>query len=234
VMGPTGSGKSTLISKIAGREVNIGHSLQSCDAGTADIEEIPCKVGDKYVILVDTPGFNDTNQKDRSDTDILANLADWMQESWSEDMLLSGIIYLHSINEARMTGSSITNLRMFRKLCGDKNLKNVILATTKWGITPEADALRREKELDSPEGFWGPYIAGGSKIRRFENTQASACALVEEILDIGRDRFVPKIQEEVIKGKTLVETDAGAYLNQALVELNKKHAEEMAALREEI
>ena len=30
VMGPTGSGKSTLISKLGGSEVNIGHNLRSC------------------------------------------------------------------------------------------------------------------------------------------------------------------------------------------------------------
>lgn len=30
VMGPTGTGKSTFISKLAGRDMNIGHSLSSC------------------------------------------------------------------------------------------------------------------------------------------------------------------------------------------------------------
>ena len=30
VMGPTGTGKSTFISKLAGREMNIGHNLSSC------------------------------------------------------------------------------------------------------------------------------------------------------------------------------------------------------------
>ncbi len=30
VMGPTGSGKSTLISKLGGSAVNIGHNLRSC------------------------------------------------------------------------------------------------------------------------------------------------------------------------------------------------------------
>ena len=30
VMGPTGTGKSTFISKLAGREMNIGHDLSSC------------------------------------------------------------------------------------------------------------------------------------------------------------------------------------------------------------
>ena len=30
VMGPTGTGKTTFISKLAGREMNIGHNLSSC------------------------------------------------------------------------------------------------------------------------------------------------------------------------------------------------------------
>ncbi|CAL8578089.1 hypothetical protein XPA_003890 [Xanthoria parietina] len=72
-MGPTGVGKSTFISKLAAKEMKIGHNLSSC---TQEVEEVPCKVGNHYVILVDTPGFNDTN---RSDTEILTALADWMK-----------------------------------------------------------------------------------------------------------------------------------------------------------
>lgn len=199
--------------------------------GTENVEEVACKVGDRYVILVDTPGFNDST---RSDTEILGVLADWMQESYSDNLLLSGIIYLHCISDTRMTDTSIQNLRMFRKLCGDKNLQHVILATTKWGITPEGDALRREEELKSANGFWAPMIAGRSLIRRFENTKESARALVEEILHLGQEPFVPKIQEEVVSGMKLLDTEAGAYLNKALLELSEKHEKEKKALKEKM
>lgn len=84
-------------------------------------------------MLVDTPGFNDTNQHERSETAILSSLMDWMKEAHSERLLLSGIIYLYPINEARMTGSNVRNLNMFRRLCGDNNMQNVFLVTTKWG-----------------------------------------------------------------------------------------------------
>ncbi|CAL8578088.1 hypothetical protein XPA_003889 [Xanthoria parietina] len=47
-----------------------------------------------------------------------------------------------------MTHSSIQNLRMFRKLCGDHNLKNVVLATTKWGVTPLEDGSSQRKRLE--------------------------------------------------------------------------------------
>ncbi|KAL8838636.1 MAG: hypothetical protein Q9170_002044 [Blastenia crenularia] len=213
VMGPTGTGKSTFISKLAGQE------------------EVPCKIGDRYVRLVDTPGFNDTN---RTDTEILSALADWMKVSYSENMLLSGIIYLHSISDTRMTHSSLQNLRMFRKLCGDDNLKNVMLATTKWSITPLNDALNRERELTSEDGFWSTMISAGSVVRRFSNTAASAKELVDEIID-GGQQFVPTIQKEVVlQGKKLADTEAGAYIEEAIVRLQKKHDEEKKALLEEV
>ena len=183
------------------------------------------------MILVDTPGFNDT---ERSDTDILASLADWMKGSYNEDMLLSGIIYLHSISEPRMTHSMLKNLRLFRKLCGDENLKNVMLATTKWGITPPEDAERRDRELHSESGFWKSMIVAGSLIRRFENSTASAQALVEELLREGT-KFVPTIQREMmVTGKKLSDTEAGAFLNEALNTLKKEHREERDAMIKEM
>ncbi|KAL8979899.1 MAG: hypothetical protein Q9205_004877 [Flavoplaca limonia] len=205
IMGPTGTGKSTFISKLAGREMKIGHHLHSC---TDQVEEVPCKVGDQYVILVDTPGFNDTH---RSDTEILTALADWMKSSYQEKMFLSGIIYLHAISETRMTHSSLENLRMFHKLVGDHNLKNVILATTKWSVTPLEDGLRREKDLTSEEEFWSTMMAAGSM-----------------------KKIVPKVQEEVVHGKKLADTEAGIYIEQTIALLQKKHEEEKQALLEEV
>ncbi len=155
-----------------------------------------------------------------------------MKESFEDGLRLSGIIYLHAISDSRMTHSSLQNLRMFRKLCGDSNLGNVILATTKWGITPPVDAYRRERELASENGFWGMMIAAGSRVRRFENSVASAQALVEEILD-GSEKFMPQIQQEVIKGKKLSETEAGAYLNEEIIAIQKKHQKDQEILREE-
>lgn len=198
--------------------------------GTQDVEEVPCKIGDKHVILVDTPGFNDTI---RSDTEILMSLVDWMKESYKEKEL-SGIIYLHSISDVRMTRSSLQNLRMFRKLCGDDNLQNVILATTKWGITTESDALAREEELCSNNEFWGLMIKDRAMVERFENTKDSARYLVEKIFKMGTERFTPKIQQETVEqGKKLSDTDAGAFIDEALIEQAKIHEEEMKALREE-
>ena len=247
VMGPTGAGKSTFIGKLATQSMRIGHTLTSCKfwcvrvnsypltclflfIGTKEPEEIPCKIGDKTVILVDTPGFNDTF---RPDTDILASLVDWMKASYQE-MQLSGIIYLHDIKLDRMYGSSLTNLRMFRRLCGDDNLKNVILATTKWSDPPKSEEASREEQLCSDEEFWGLMIHEGSLVRRFDNTKPSARALVEEILDTGKEYITPRIQHEVVElGKNISETEAGAFIDRRLIEQAQRHQQEVEGLMEE-
>ena len=76
-----------------------------------------CEVGPYSVTLVDTPGFDDNS---RSDTEILKLIADWLQRSFDKNMLLSGVLYLYDITENRMGGSSMKNIKMFRKLCGDR------------------------------------------------------------------------------------------------------------------
>ena len=197
--------------------------------GTQDVEEIPCKIGNRSVVLVDTPGFNDTF---RSETDILTLLVDWMK-TFYENKQLSGIIYLHDITETRMSGSSLQSLRLFRRLCGNDNLENVILTTTKWNTPPKSDELSREHELCSNREFWGLMIKNGSLVRRFENTRESARYLVEEIFHTGKDRFTPQIQQEVKQGKKLSDTDAGAFINEALNKQAEKHQEEVKALLEE-
>ena len=181
-------------------------------------------------MLVDTPGFNDTV---RSDTEILGLLVDWMKDAYGERQF-SGLIYLHDISGARMTGSILKNLRMFRRLCGEENLRNVILVTTKWGITPMNDAILRERELCSDRGYWGLMINAGSMVRRFNNTEASARSLVEELLHTGNKSFTPRLQREVVEeGKNLSQTDAGAFIEEALARQAEVHKEEMKALMEE-
>lgn len=77
--------------------------------------------------LIDTLDFDDTN---RSDTEVLREIADWLAVSYSNKMLLHDVIYLHRITDVRMQDSAKKNLLMFKKLCDDDALRKVVLVTT--------------------------------------------------------------------------------------------------------
>ena len=78
------------------------------------------------IILIDTPGFGDT---DRGDFDILVELSIWLQ---SNNMKLSGLIYLQCITHTEDDGSARWNLEMTQKLVGVASLSDVLLVTNRW------------------------------------------------------------------------------------------------------
>jgi len=76
---------------------------------------------------------------------------------------------------------------MFRKLCGEDALKNVVVVTTRWEDIQEKDREamgRRENELVNTKGnFFEPFIAAGGRFLRHDNTFESACRIMEKVLD---------------------------------------------------
>ena len=62
---------------------------------------------------------------------------------------LAGVIYTHRISDKRFTGIAGRNFKIFRELCGETNLKNVVLVTNMWGEVPHEVGKAREKELAS-------------------------------------------------------------------------------------
>jgi predicted GTPase len=72
-MGATGSGKTTLINLASGSNLRVGRGLKSC---TSTVQtSMPFEFDDRRVVLIDTPGFDDTN---KSDTDILRMIAHYL------------------------------------------------------------------------------------------------------------------------------------------------------------
>ncbi|KXN84716.1 hypothetical protein AN958_12143 [Leucoagaricus sp. SymC.cos] len=143
-MGPTGVGKSYFIDLLTGQSgKRAGHTLKSV---TADIQATRVrhpKYGDR-VVLVDTPGFDDTT---RTDMEILAMISDWLAKTYKSDVKLTGLIYLHRITDNRMAGSPYKNLRMFGNLCGDDATTRVILVSTMWERVDPAVGAKREGQL---------------------------------------------------------------------------------------
>jgi hypothetical protein len=78
-------------------------------------------------VLIDTPGFDDGY---RTDGEVLKDIASCLQFTHEHNMKLTGIIYLHRITDPKITHSTMRNLTMFRKLCGNGSLKNVVPTTS--------------------------------------------------------------------------------------------------------
>ncbi|KAH0828987.1 hypothetical protein J3R83DRAFT_2432 [Lanmaoa asiatica] len=233
-MGPTGSGKSTVrqtasrgghslirsqfIRSASGRDTQgVGHELKSFTS-----QVLAIKFWDQEykqnVVLVDTPGFNDTF---KSDLDILSMISDWLNSSYKKKKLLSGILYLHRITDNRMAGTPLKNLRVFRKLCGKDALENVYLTTTMWD---EVDPMVGERRLDELKtDYWKTMMNRGAHVARCRSDDDSPQKLIRLILAQEDARKALLLQEEMGElRKELKETAAGQQLYSQLEMLVEK------------
>jgi len=194
---------------------------------TQTIDTYPYKIGQHEILLVDTPGFDDTNH---SDTEILTMIADWMERTYEDKHFLSGLIYLHKISDNRMDGASMKSLRLFRKLCGESNLQNVILGTTMWEAVDEATGAMRERELR--DIYWKEMIEKKSSMRRISANSDDAKILVESFLP--KVPFVAQLQQELKSGKLLSQTAAAGALRDEMEKMTKRYEKELQSTKEEM
>jgi hypothetical protein len=179
----------------------------------------------RQITLVDTPGFADTSI---SDTDVLKMIAGFMEESYEQDVLLSGIIYLHQITHNRVEGPSLRNINMFQKLCGDNGLRNVVLATTMWDTASTDKEIERfvEREQELTQDFWDRMIEKGSQVRRYWNDRDTAEQLIRELIQ--HTPIALDIQSELVdEHKNLADTAAGSYIDEGLEQLHQKYQEDL-------
>ena len=187
----------------------------------------------RTIYLVDTPGFDDTT---RSDTDVLKDIAFFLSTVYQNRVRLAGIVYLHRITDPRMGGSALKNLYMFQRLCGNKGLSSVILATTMWASLENTDAgqeigRKREEELRMPQ-FWGSMVDRGSEIVKHDGTKESAHSIISRLVDKGA-QVVLDIQVQLVEQKkTLDETSAGQYLQKELLDARKRFEKDLAEYQE--
>ncbi|KAH7925410.1 hypothetical protein BV22DRAFT_1161391 [Leucogyrophana mollusca] len=232
-MGPTGVGKSTFINTAAGREdaTVVGHDLESCTAKIHHVIVPYPKDPNRRIIFVDTPGFDDTYE---DDSEILRRIAVWLARSYSDEMRLAGVIYLHEITQTRMLGTSRKNLMMFERLCGNEGFRSVILATTKWANLPDGIAAGTKREDQLKGTFWKEMVERGSQIARFNGTHPSAWEIVNRIIENHDHPLTLHIQTELVDlGKLIPETEAGNTLRTTLKELIETHKKTVMQLKNE-
>ncbi|KAF2680394.1 hypothetical protein K458DRAFT_373693, partial [Lentithecium fluviatile CBS 122367] len=166
VMGATGTGKSSFVRLVTGdQSIVVGHGLQST---TTAVKEYKFRYQGINFVLIDTPGFDDTNVPDPV---ILQSITEWLTQSYLNGQKLNGILYLHRITDPRMQGSALRNFRMFRQLCGNDFYQQVILGTTFWSMMnrmPNGSVVGQQRvdELVRTSGFWGSMVQKGSEVLR--------------------------------------------------------------------
>jgi hypothetical protein len=154
-------------------------------------------------VLVDTPGFDDSSM---SDEEVTTKILQWLQSSYLSGTRLNGIIYVHNITKPRMQRSAYKNIRLFRQLCGDNALGNVILATSFWDEVPPSVGAKRECELK--KDFWANMIAKGSEVVRIEPDRSVCLEVLERIA--AKNRVDLLVQREmVVQKKKLEDTTVG-------------------------
>ncbi|KAK4692123.1 hypothetical protein P7C71_g5015, partial [Lecanoromycetidae sp. Uapishka_2] len=234
-MGVTGAGKSSFIQQCVPAAKNIVG--EDYDSFTRDCIPYPMTFEGRKVFLIDTPGFNDSSVRD---VDILNDLAGWLAKSYEESIRLNGLIYLHGIQDARMTGSDRMHLTVFKRLTGLENMSHVVLATSFWDVTDHAKGEHRENQLITRDDFWKKMKDAGAAVIRFKNDSASAMEMVKFIVD-QNEKTVLKIQVEMEDGRTVRNTGAGQTLEEdisdrvkgAEKELEKRHTDLLQAMKDE-
>ncbi|KAL0056959.1 hypothetical protein AAF712_016423, partial [Marasmius tenuissimus] len=201
VFGTNGSGKSTFVNLASGERLNAGHHLHS---RLSNIQSSPTfQIKNRLFQLIESPGVDDPT---RMETEILPALARYLADVFEENQKLAGIIYLYPISSVGVGGMSANNFGMFRELCGETTLRNVVIVTNRWEEAPEGVGEAREEELKTMDGF-KPALDDGAQLVRHDNTHKSAVAIMEHFIS---DNPPPlTIGEE----RQLLDAAAGQVLN---------------------
>ncbi|KAI7511627.1 hypothetical protein KC347_g3192 [Hortaea werneckii] len=214
VIGQTGAGKSHFINKTIGdKVVKESSGLKSC---TSKPEMVEVQVDEHQFLMIDTPGFNDTRRDTvRSDATILAEIARMLTLQTQLGVQLRGILYMYDISASRMTGDTLRQLEMVKRICGEHCYSNIMLVMTHW---PKSLADQKAngcavKEKDLRTEFWRDFVRGGSIMKRFDNESISAQAIVRTFA--GKENIVTSLQEQLAQGLKLSQTTAGSFITDA-------------------
>ncbi|KAJ2922057.1 hypothetical protein H1R20_g15031, partial [Candolleomyces eurysporus] len=221
VMGLTGSGKSAFINLAtqSPNKLQVGHSIQSCTDAVERADTF--ELDGRRIVLFDTPGFDDTN---KSEIEILRIIAFELEKQYRKGQTLHGIIYVHRISDLRVGGLAKTNFGIFRGLCGDPFLRNVVIMTNMWSrLSTEMEGHRRVAELASLDDFFKPAMASGAvMMHHAKDTVDSARAVIRQILK--NHPIALDIQKEIVdQHKDITQTGAGMALDKKLAELAHRY-----------
>ncbi|KAF9039748.1 hypothetical protein BJ165DRAFT_1613496 [Panaeolus papilionaceus] len=185
LLGPTGSGKSSFIEAVAS-DPSLGLSSDKLEGFTQSVSiyriiNVVTPLG-YPIYLVDVPGFADSKI---SAMGIVSMLKDMMQTNPA--LYSFRILYHTPINNPRLPGSQRQVLQTFEALTGTKAAKKVTVVSTMWDSIWNENTRRRAEGNFSQlrNEIWKDYIARGTEIVKFHNTQESALTILETAYQFG-------------------------------------------------
>lgn len=150
---------------------------------------------ERDLVLVDTPGFEDTN---RTSDKVLRLVSEKFADLYRCGISINASIYLHPMTEARMQPGSIMNLSTFKSLVGEAKWRSVILLTTRWDTVEKADGVKKENELRNTKQFWGDLVDGGATIMQHNRRdRMSARNVLDKTVEFATPTPL-QVQEEIV------------------------------------
>ncbi|KZT74177.1 P-loop containing nucleoside triphosphate hydrolase protein [Daedalea quercina L-15889] len=202
VIGPTGVGKTTFINHVCDAQLVVGDSLESC---TKNVSHACWRTDGKEIILVDTPGFDDTHA---SQADVLHDIGHFLKRIYESGITLTGIIYMYRISDIRFSGIARQNFRLFENICGNSAMTSALIVTTMWETVVEDIGRAREKELADNFKFFKSAINNGARMVRHYNNAESARSIVRSLLDT--PARVLQMQIELVDDKKEIDETTAA------------------------
>ncbi|CAE6519310.1 unnamed protein product [Rhizoctonia solani] len=200
VFGLSGVGKTKFINTVTGSTLAVSNTIDSVTENSTSTDIPILDIGQARIQLVDMPGFGDT--RDDDEVKVFRNIAEWLSVSFREGKKVSGIIYLRSIQEARVLRAETKLMQMVKDLCGDDNLNHVVLVTNRWCLDAEQEEEEREQQIVSDPTRFGTSRLKSVQVRRlknkytkedaqgiveiFENTPSITLQIQQEMQDAGR------------------------------------------------
>ncbi|KAH8702822.1 P-loop containing nucleoside triphosphate hydrolase protein [Phaeosphaeriaceae sp. PMI808] len=228
-MGLTGSGKSTFISLLADEAIQVGHDLSSC---TSEAKGYIATIDGGSTLLLDTPGFDDT---DRSDFEIVNEIAMGLHLLYETKMNLRGVIYIQRITDTRISGSSRRSLEILDTICGIPASANITFVTTMWDkLGPDAGTVGIERTEEMKRLFLAKFIERGARVEEHTGTTQSAQGIIRKILLCNQPIMLEIQRETEIQNLTLEQTGVGKILQHDLQRRQKEFDAELKEMEQQL
>ncbi|KAK3299902.1 P-loop containing nucleoside triphosphate hydrolase protein [Chaetomium fimeti] len=191
LIGLHGTGKSTFAAAAAGADIEVGDGLDPCTSKCERYIVEQTSDAPQFTII-DTPGFADKNTTEEN-MDVLRLIAEELRNMGQERV--SGIIFFHSIEGARLTGVDHANLRILKSMCGEKFQRHVAFVTTRWDCMNDSEDEKLVTRNNNIEVEFKKLLPKGPEIFKFLNDGESHRPVLEHFAQLARTGTVaPPLQ----------------------------------------